>query len=159
MWIAVSNGMPAKKEEDLAEAVSHLLEECRMVLPGVQALFGFQLVAVFNQRFAELPFGDQVLHLTAVASVALSAALVMTPAAFHREVEPHGVSERLLRISTWLLLASMACLALGIAADFFIIAYLVLENRVMPGLAAALLLVMLVLLWFVFPFWNRRQPG
>src|SRR5215203_2442827 len=105
--------MPRKKREDLEGAVSHLLEECRMVLPGVQALFGFQLVAVFNQRFTDLPFGNQLLHL---AAVAISAALVMTPAAFHREVEPHSVSERMLDVSTRLLLASMVCLALGIAA-------------------------------------------
>src|SRR5215210_2788662 len=143
--------------EELSEAVSHLLEECRMVLPGVQALFGFQLVAVFNQRFAELPFSDQVLHLVAVAFVALSAALVMTPAAFHREVEPHSVSERMLKISTWLLLASMACLALGIAGDFFIIAFLVLEDRVLPAVVAISLFAALVLLWFVFPFSQRRQ--
>jgi hypothetical protein len=25
-----------------------------MVLPGIQALFGFQLIAVFDQRFADL---------------------------------------------------------------------------------------------------------
>ena len=37
----------------LPEATSHLLEECRMVLPGIQALFGFQLIAVFNSRFAD----------------------------------------------------------------------------------------------------------
>jgi hypothetical protein len=151
--------MPAKKKEDLAEAVSHLLEECRMVLPGVQALFGFQLVAVFNQRFGQLPFSDQVLHLAAVALVAISAALVMTPAAFHREVEPHSVSERMLAISTWLLLASMGCLALGIAADFFIIAFLIFEDRVLPAAVAVLLFTALVLLWFVFPFWHRRQHG
>ena len=40
-------------KENLPELVSHLLEECRMVLPGIQALFGFQLVAVFNQAFWE----------------------------------------------------------------------------------------------------------
>jgi hypothetical protein len=83
----------------------------------------------------------------------------MTPAAFHREVEPQSVSERMLNISTSLLLASMAFLALGIAADFFIIAYLVLETRVMPALAAALLLAMLLVLWFVFPFCCRRKLG
>src|SRR3954462_13380801 len=99
--------MTAKKSEDLSEAVSHLLEECRMVLPGIQALFGFQLVAVFNQRFGQLPFGDQVLHLAAITLVALSAGVVMTPAAFHREIEPDGVSQRFLIISTRLLLVSM----------------------------------------------------
>jgi hypothetical protein len=149
--------MAAKKNEDLAEAISHLLEECRMVLPGVQALFGFQLVAVFNQRFDQLPFSDQVLHLAAVACVALSAALVMTPAAFHREVEPHSVSVRMLIISTWLLLASMACLAVGIAADFFILGFLVLENRILAALSAGVLFAIFVLLWFVFPFCCRRK--
>src|SRR3954451_6590823 len=98
--------MPAKKKEELSGAISHLLEECRMVLPGVQALFGFQLVAVFNQRFTDLQFTEQLLHLAAVACVAVSAALVMTPAAFHRQVLPYGVSEQMLKISTLLLLAS-----------------------------------------------------
>jgi hypothetical protein len=37
----------------LEDALTHLLEECRMVLPGVQALFGFQLIAVFNRSFFE----------------------------------------------------------------------------------------------------------
>jgi hypothetical protein len=148
--------MTAKKSEDLSEAVSHLLEECRMVLPGIQALFGFQLVAVFNQRFAEMPYADQVLHLSAVALIAVSAALVMTPAAFHREVEPHEVSEKMLNMSTWLVLASMVLLALGIAADFFILAVLILGNRVSSALLAGLLLVVLACLWFVFPYWQRR---
>jgi hypothetical protein len=45
----------ASKSEELSldSAASHLLEECRMVLPGIQALFGFQLIAVFNQNFGE----------------------------------------------------------------------------------------------------------
>jgi|tagenome__1003787_1003787.scaffolds.fasta_scaffold20138083_2 hypothetical protein len=143
--------MPAKKKEELSGAISHLLEECRMVLPGVQALFGFQLVAVFNQRFKDLQFNDQALHLAAVACVALSAALVMTPAAFHRQVLPDGVSEQMLKISTWLLLASMALLAIGIAADFFILAILVLENRTVSMILAAALFIVLALLWFGFP--------
>jgi hypothetical protein len=29
-----------------------------MVLPGIQALFGFQLVAAFNQRFTDLSIAD-----------------------------------------------------------------------------------------------------
>ena len=38
----------------LATAVQYLLEECRIVLPGIQVLFGFQLIAVFSDRFATL---------------------------------------------------------------------------------------------------------
>ena len=32
----------------LPEVVTHLLEECRMVLPRLQALLGFQCIAIFN---------------------------------------------------------------------------------------------------------------
>jgi len=37
-----------KEELPLRLAAEYLIEECRMVLPGIQALFGFQLIAVFN---------------------------------------------------------------------------------------------------------------
>jgi hypothetical protein len=37
--------------EDLERAATHVLEEARMVLPGIQALLGFQLIAVFSSRF------------------------------------------------------------------------------------------------------------
>ena len=47
--INVKTGTVVK--EPLEKVVEHLEEEARMILPGIQALFGFQLIAVFNQRF------------------------------------------------------------------------------------------------------------
>jgi hypothetical protein len=49
--------------ETLEEEATHVTDEARMVLPGVQAVLGFQLIAVFNQRFQELSAGEQLLHL------------------------------------------------------------------------------------------------
>lgn len=143
--------MSEQKQEELSEAVSHLLEECRMVLPGIQALFGFQLVAVFNQRFDRIPQFDQVLHLVATTLVAIAAALVMTPAAYHRTANPRGVSERFLRICTRLVLGSMLLLALGISADVYIIAAMIFENHTYAAALGAFLLAVLATLWFVFP--------
>jgi hypothetical protein len=42
----------------LKDSVQFTLDEARMVIPGIQALFGFQLIAVFNERFdtALVPF-------------------------------------------------------------------------------------------------------
>ena len=144
--------MKSEKAEELSEAVSHLLEECRMVLPGIQALFGFQLVAVFNQRFEKISSFDQYLHLAATFVVAISAGLVMTPAAFHRQVEPSAVSQKLVTLSTRLLLLSMGLLSLGISLDFFVIATVVLETPPVAAVIAGVLFVSLTFLWFVFPF-------
>ena len=74
----------SKEALPLSEAVTHLLEECRMVLPGMQALFGFQLIAVFNTTFREsLSSSEKYLHLAAIGLIAVAVALVMAPAALH----------------------------------------------------------------------------
>lgn len=52
----------------LSEAAEHLLNGCRMVLPGIQALFGFQLIAVFSPGFGEkLNDVEQDMPLLAIA--------------------------------------------------------------------------------------------
>jgi hypothetical protein len=45
-----------------------------MLLPGIQALFGFQLIAVFNARFHDFSWIEQVLHLATQLLVAVAIA-------------------------------------------------------------------------------------
>ena len=142
----------------LEDALTHLLEECRMVLPGVQALFGFQLIAVFNRSFfLRLTFTEQCLHLVALGCVAVSACLVMTPAALHRQSGSMHVSEQLLRVSSRLLLASMVPLMLGIGLDFFLIAHMVLGEAEAAAAVTAILVSIMAGFWFVFPRAYRRR--
>jgi hypothetical protein len=143
--------MPNEKHEDISEAVSHLLEECRMVLPGIQALFGFQLVAVFNQRFAQIPSFDQMLHLVATTLVAIAAALIMTPAAYHRMRHETAVSEHFIHICTRFIIASMLLLACGIPSDLFVIAAMIFAKRHFAAVLALGVFAVLVSLWFIFP--------
>jgi uncharacterized membrane protein len=145
------------KTLDLEATATHILEECRMVLPGVQALFGFQLIAVFNQRFETVPFQNQLIHLLATASVVISAGLVMGPAAFHRIAEPDQVSQRFVRISSLLLLISMALLATGISLDIYVISTLVFANASIAFMCACLLFATLAALWFLLPAMSRKQ--
>ena len=51
--------------ETLEEEATHATDEARMVLPGVQAVLGFQLVAVTSQRFVPLTPVEQALYLAA----------------------------------------------------------------------------------------------
>ena len=141
----------------LNKAVEYLLEECRIVLPGIQVLFGFQLATVFTERFAHaLSTGEQRLHLLAITLVAIAIALIMTPAAYHRQAEPQHASARFVRVSTRLLLASMPPLAVGICLDFYLVARLVLADAWVAWLAAGLFLVF-VTLWFALPLLGRWQ--
>jgi hypothetical protein len=144
---------PAQEKEELplSKAAQLLLEECRMVLPGIQALFGFQLVAVFNSRFAEvLSPAEQRLHLFAIGLVAVAVALIMTPAAYHRQTGPERVTEGLIRTSTRLVLWSMPPLAVSLCTEFYLIGR-VIVGGVAASTLAALLLGVFFLLWFLLP--------
>ena len=136
----------------LQEAVSHVLEECRMILPGVQALFGFQLIAVFNSTFSTRLTGtEQRLHLAALGLVAIAGALVMAPAAYHRQTGPTEVSLGLVKLASRLLLAAMIPLMTAIGLDFYLIARLVLDSRLVSLLLTLILLSVFSALWFVLP--------
>jgi phage shock protein PspC (stress-responsive transcriptional regulator) len=138
--------------ESMSTAISHLLEECRMVLPGIQALFGFQLMAVFNQGFWErLDSSEQRLHLLAVVLVVLAVALVMTPAAYHRQAKHDTLPERFISLSSRLLLWSMFPLMAAICVDFYVIARMILLNAVMSLLGAFMLFIVFVVLWLMMP--------
>ncbi|MGC3974414.1 MAG: DUF6328 family protein [Nitrospira sp.] len=137
--------------EAASEVASHLLEECRMVLPGIQALFGFQLIAVFNTKFGEMPEAHQTLHLLAIVFVTISIAFVMTPAAYHRQAHQFAISRTFVQLSSMLLLLSMILLSVGICLDVYVVSALITESdsvSLVLALAAALLFA---LLWFVFP--------
>lgn len=147
-----------KETLPLPEAVTHLLEECRMVLPGIQALFGFQLIVVFNPGFSEkLWQGEQYLHLCAIALVGGAVALVMGPAAYHRQVGPQEVTEKFLVVASRLLLLSMFPLMLGISLDFYLIARIILHKEGFALLLAAILMCIFISVWFVLPRWQKAK--
>jgi hypothetical protein len=150
-------GAGKREEVKLDTAASHLLEECRMVLPGIQALFGFQLIAVFSDSFGtRLSPGQQQLHFLALVLVALSAALVMTPAAIHRQTQLRTISERFVWLSSWLLLFGMLPLAVGLSVDVYLIGCVALGSTHAGIAVAAALLAVLLALWLVLPRRERR---
>jgi hypothetical protein len=111
--------------ETLEEEATHATDEARMVLPGIQAILGFQLIAVFNQRFGDLSTTQQYLHLGAFLMIALAMGLLMAPAAYHRQVERGQLSRRFVNIASTLLCAAMVPLVLGVALDAYLICFLV----------------------------------
>jgi len=138
--------------QSLGDTVRQILEEARMMLPGVQTLFGFQLIVVFNQRFQDrLSPTEQRLHLVAMALIAIAGGLLMAPAAYHRRAEPESISRRFVRLSTRLLVWSTPPLLVGIVVDFYLVATLITADDTLSVVVAALLGLVLALLWLVLP--------
>ena len=146
------------KQEKLDEEVEHILEESRMVLPGIQALFGFQLIAVFNSRFDEVLGHDaQVLHLVAVVLTALAIALIMAPAAYHRQVERGSISRYLADYASRLLTIGMAPLLTALAIEVSLVAFMILRSVAASSAIGTGLLLIFGWLWYGFPAQQKRR--
>jgi hypothetical protein len=142
----------------LKEQLRNILEEARMILPGIQALFGFQTIAVFNQRFETLSEASKYCFLFAAALIVMSIALVMAPAAWHRLVDPTHASEETVSFSSRLISRVLVPLALAIALDTYVILEVVaVAAQAVNILASILVLLLLLSLWVGMPLWRRAQ--
>ena len=135
--------------------IQFVLTDARLVLPGAQALLGFQLVAVLLGGFDGLPNSSQYVHIASLTLVTLSTILLMVPPAYHRLVEQGEPSERFYRLAKTVVLASMIPLAAGICGDFFLVVRKISGSLQVASCAAILLLVSFYCLWFAFGFFVR----
>src|SRR3954454_14305754 len=146
------------KPEPLEQEANRVIEEARMVLPGIQALFGFQLVAVFNNRFeTALSPQEQTLHLAALVLVTVAIVLIMAPAAYHRQAERGGVSRYFIDLASNCLTWALAPLLVGIVLDVYLVSHIILKNNGASITIAAVLFTILVSVWFIFPRIKARQ--
>jgi uncharacterized protein DUF6328 len=147
--------------EDLEEEATHATDEARMVLPGVQAIMGFQLIAVFNQRFETLSFNEQLLHLVAFFLVTLAMGLIMAPAAYHRQAERARVTRRFVDLASALLSLALIPLMVGVAFDSYILTRLVIGLPGQAVMCALAVFAVLCGLWFGLPhvYGSRSHKG
>ena len=143
--------------ESLEEEAIHVGGEARMLLPGVQAILGFQLMAVFNQRFELFSRHEQMLHFAAFVLIAVTMGLMMAPAAYHRQAEPDRVSRQFVDLASMLLTLAMPPFIAGVCLDTYLVGRLILQDQVASLLAAVGVLVVLVGLWFVLPAVARMR--
>jgi hypothetical protein len=139
------------------------IEEARMVLPGIQALFGFQLIAAFNDRFRDLPDAEQTLHYAALVLVAVSVAIIMTPAAYHRLAERGAMSEFFVWLASSLVAAAMLPLMIALCLEVYLLGHVILQQQWISLVVASALLIVFTTLWFAFPlamrFARRNRAG
>jgi len=143
--------------QTLDEVATHVGSEARMFLPGVQTFLGFQLMAVFNQRFEQFSRDEQILHFAAFLLVALTMGLLMTPAAYSRQVEPNKVTKRFVSLSSALLTLSMIPFTAGVGLETYLVGKIILGEALAAALVAGATLIVLTALWFVLPALARSR--
>ena len=140
----------------------NIIEEARVVLPGVQALFGFQTIAVFNDRFADLADYAKACHALGMIMVVISIAMVMTPAIYYRTCHGHATAA-MVRLSSKMIRGALGPLAAGLALDMFTVIHIVasgMSARMALSVGAGLgTLALLAGFWFFLPRHGRKMAG
>jgi len=81
--------------EELRSRYEMLLQELRVVLPGVQVLMAFLLTAPFAQRFSDLDDSGRRSYLVALLSSLGSIVCFVAPTVFHRVADRTARAARL----------------------------------------------------------------
>jgi hypothetical protein len=145
-------------KERLDRELMELLQELRVVIPGVQVLLAFLLTAPFQQRFAQLPGSMRNAFFASIACATLATAFLIAPSAHHRLRWRAGEKERLVRVGNQMAIVGTVFLAAAIVLALYVITDVLFTTNlaVLTGIAA---LVLFGVLWYVVPMVGRSPSS
>lgn len=146
--------------DELRRRYYGLLQELRVVLPGVQVLLAFLLTAPFTERFERLDDAGRAAYTVALATALGAVVCLITPTVFHRVAVRTERSARLVW-SVRLTLVGVALLATSLLAALWCVV------RYVYGTPAGWLFTaggaaLVISLWLVLPLTAGRAdrgPG
>jgi len=142
--------MAAPTEGKLDRELNELLQELRVILPGVQVLFAFLLAVPFAQGFADLTDGQRRVFFAAFVATAMASILLMAPGVQHRLRLRQRDKEELLRVPDRFAITGTGMLAIAISAVVCLIAD-VIYGKTTASIAAGVVALTIVLVWWVGP--------
>jgi hypothetical protein len=146
----VEEDKKARVDRELIE----LLNELRIVLPGVQVLFAFLLILPFNQGFAKVSDTQRAVYFGSFICTALATALFIAPSTYHRLRFRQRDKERMLFTANKLTIAGTILLLIATAGVVYLITD-VLYHNVTAGLITAGMTAWFVWFWYGLPLSRR----
>jgi hypothetical protein len=127
-----------------------LLNELRVVLPGVSVLLAFLLAVPFAKGWAKVTPFQRDVFVVAFLAAAVSVVLLTAPSSLHRLRFRQGDKSEIVKVGNGLTIAGIAVFAVALAAVVLLVVDSVLS---LPAAIAAtvLLCVVLVSLWYALP--------
>jgi hypothetical protein len=144
----------ARDKEDLDRELIELLNELRVVLPGVQVLFAFLLAVPFANGWKRVTELQKDVFFVAFVSTAAASILLIAPSVHHRLLWREGVKEQILKTSNALAIAGAAFLAVGMSAAVFLIAD-ILFGVPWAALTSGIIAAGIVWFWYGLPLLRR----
>jgi hypothetical protein len=138
--------------------IDQLLTEARLIIPGAQALLGFQLTVTLTKAFSELPTESKLIHATALCCLGLAVLFLMAPASLHRIAFDGEDDPQFLKVASWFVIAAPLPLAFAIGLDTYVAAGRAVQSNLIAVVLAGFALAALLGAWYGYPL-LRRAAG
>jgi hypothetical protein len=148
------SGREETDDQRLDRNLGELLQELRVALPGVQVLFGFLLAVPFQRNFEKISAFDEKVYFGTLLCTAISAALLISPTAYHRLTFHLQQKRELIFLANRLAIAGLGFLALAMTGVLMLITD-VLYGAVATTIVTAGAASMFAGLWYVLPLRHR----
>src|SRR5690242_15477601 len=112
---------------------------------------------MLSKAFDQLPASAHVVHVVALALIALTVILLMTPAAIHRITFGGEDSERFHAIGGRFIIAAAVPLGLGISLEMSVALVRATQSPALAIAGAGAIAALFAGLWFVQPLILRRR--
>jgi hypothetical protein len=147
------------RTQSLETRITQALTELRVVLPGAQALFGFQVTAVLTEQFTRLPNTSRYTHLASIAVVAIAVIMLIAPAAYHRIAAHGNAEEDVLKYAVGMMIPAEGLIAAGLVGDTYITIRMISgSNGVALGISAVAIVGFASLL-YIYPIIARYHKS
>lgn len=148
----ITRGQRDKRiDTPLQVKLEQLLTEARVVLPGAQALLGFQLAIVLTRTFEQLPPTSMGVHAASLFLVALAIIMLMASAPYHRIVYAGEEAPDVYRVGSALVTGATLPLGLGMAGDVYVVIAKISGYVAIGSFAGGLAFLLLSALWYGYP--------
>ena len=150
------SGREESEDTRLDRNLSELLQELRVALPGVQVLFAFLLAVPFQQNFTKITAFEEKVYFGTLLCTAISAALLISPSAYHRLTFHLQQKRQLVFLANRLTIAGLGFLALAMTGAIMLITDVLFGGVATIAFSAAAA-TMFATLWGLLPLQRRGR--
>lgn len=152
------SGRSESEKERLDRNLGELLQELRVVLPGVQVLFAFLLTVPFQWDESKITAFQEKVYFATLLLTALSAALLMSAPAYHRLTFRLQQKDRMIRVANRLAILGLGSLAVAMVGAIVLVTDY-LFGPVTTVVAGGAAFAVFTALWYLLPLQQRVSAG
>lgn len=136
--------------------LDQLLQETRVVMPGVQFLFAFLLAVAFQQGFAKATDFQRDVFLATMICASFAAMCFIAPAAWHRVLFEQGAKRHIIAVANRFVVAGLLFLTAAMTLALVLVCDYVFSSAT-AAVVAALVGASFGWFWFLAPMLSRRH--